>query len=476
MKILIKNNSGGWFSISKAVSASERMELSPNEEILVSILSSQLSYYEQFIPLGLDIEIINPNDTTEDTLLNSFTGSLGNDNSILSNKIHNNTIVDSTLTLTKDKYQTAKIVDGTTLKLPDFNSFAQIHLFFTTTSDISITMPYGVKFQSMPTLVANKTYEFIFTYTNIALGWLFEYNEYTPRELLIARYTFDSNLANLFPVFNSGYEYFYEDKVEHNIVTRTIYSNTLPSSVSFNGQASLLSVDYLDISNLTSLKQLFFQCSNVTSIYTGNWDTSNITDMYGTFGYCSKLTSIDVSHFDTRNVTNMLGLFYENNLIKALDVSNFNTANVKNMNSMFLGCNNLTSLDVSSFDTSNVENMTGMFRYCNSLKKLDISNFDVSKVTAISQMFSNCQVLSSLNLGNCNLNKATKTENVFYRCFALNNVIMNNSDYNSVNKVISLLSERSGVSLGTLDIKGIDDISKVNISTAEGKYWSVISE
>ena len=88
-------------------------------------------------------------------------------------------------------------------------------------------------------------------------------------------------------------------------------------------------------------------------------------------------------------------------------------------------------------------------------------------------MFSNCQTLISLNLGNCDLNKATKLENVFYRCFALNNVIMNNSDYNSVNKVISLLSERTRVSLGTLDIKGVDDISKVNISTAEEKYWSI---
>jgi surface protein len=50
---------------------------------------------------------------------------------------------------------------------------------------------------------------------------------------------------------------------------------------------------------------------------------------------------------------------------------------------------------------------------------------------------------------------------------------MNDSDYNSVNKVITQLPTRTSDSVGTLNIVGIDDISQVDITTAESKFWNV---
>lgn len=82
----------------------------------------------------------------------------------------------TTLSLTTDKYQTATVVDGTEITLPAVTSFREIHLFFNTTTDLTLILP-SCKWQNgnTPTISANKTYEFIFTYTTEWLGGVIEY-------------------------------------------------------------------------------------------------------------------------------------------------------------------------------------------------------------------------------------------------------------------------------------------------------------
>lgn len=78
-------------------------------------------------------------------------------------------IVGGTLTLTTDKYQTTNMADGTEIVLPTVTGFAEIHLFFNVTTDMTLILPVA-KWQSQPTISANKTYELIFTYINEWLG------------------------------------------------------------------------------------------------------------------------------------------------------------------------------------------------------------------------------------------------------------------------------------------------------------------
>lgn len=82
----------------------------------------------------------------------------------------------TTLSLTTDKYQTVTVVDGTEITLPTVTSFTEIHLFFSTTTDLTLTLP-TCKWQNgnTPTISANKTYEFIFTYTTEWLGGVIVY-------------------------------------------------------------------------------------------------------------------------------------------------------------------------------------------------------------------------------------------------------------------------------------------------------------
>ena len=82
----------------------------------------------------------------------------------------------TTLALTVNKYQTATVADGTEITLPAVTSFTEIHLFFSTTTDLTLTLP-ACKWQNgnTPTILANKTYEFIFTYTTEWLGGVIVY-------------------------------------------------------------------------------------------------------------------------------------------------------------------------------------------------------------------------------------------------------------------------------------------------------------
>ena len=84
-------------------------------------------------------------------------------------------IIGATLTLTTDKYQSTVMQNNTTIALPNVNSFAEIHLFFNTTSELTLTLP-NIKWQTQPTIEANKVYEFIFTYVNEWLGGVVCYN------------------------------------------------------------------------------------------------------------------------------------------------------------------------------------------------------------------------------------------------------------------------------------------------------------
>ena len=85
-------------------------------------------------------------------------------------------VLGTTLSLTKDKYQTATVSDGIEITLPTVTSFTEIHLFFSTTTDLTLILP-SCKWQNgnTPTISANKTYEFIFTYTTEWLGGVIVY-------------------------------------------------------------------------------------------------------------------------------------------------------------------------------------------------------------------------------------------------------------------------------------------------------------
>lgn len=125
------------------------------------------------------------------------------------------------------------------------------------------------------------------------------------------------------------------------------------------------SIPELDTSNVTTMKQMFYYCSNLASLDVSNWDTSKVTDMNQMFYYCSNLTSLDVSNWDTSNVTTMNQMFRDCNKLTSLDLSFWDTSKVTTMGNMFDGCSKLETL--SSINCSGITGTdssgAGMFGY-----------------------------------------------------------------------------------------------------------------
>ena len=285
----------------------------------------------------------------------------------------------------------------------------------------------------------------------------------------IAEYKFDNTLYDLFPEFNEEFSYTYEDTIEGNITTRTIYSDSLPTRISFGQghveaqprELSLLGIEYLNITNATkTIYNLFARCHNLQYINGVNdWDVSNVTDFTTVFYECYSLTSLDLNNWDTSNATSMYCMFRYCKSLITLNVNDWNTSNVTNMSYMFAYCNNLTQLDVSNFNTSKVTNMQYMFEDCHNIISLNLSNFNTSKVINMTEMIDECYDLTELNISNWHLNTEVDVTDIFRDTNVLTNVIMNNSDYNSVNKIIAQLPTRTSDSMSTLNVAGIDDIT-----------------
>lgn len=183
---------------------------------------------------------------------------------------------------------------------------------------------------------------------------------------------------------------------------------------------TVLGIEYLNTSNVTSMRGMFNFCLKLTSLDVSHFDTSNVTDIAFLFSNCSSLTSLDVRNFDTSNVEIMEEIFGYCSSLTSLDVSSFNTSKVKVMGNIFEGCSGLTSLDVSNFDTSNAYFMEEFFRGCTGLTTLDISSFNTANVVHMDQMFRDCPNLKTIYVGaGWTTANVTESENMFEGCTSL---------------------------------------------------------
>ena len=144
----------------------------------------------------------------------------------------------------------------------------------------------------------------------------------------------------------------------------------------------------LDLTGVTNLDGLFFDCTSLTTINNINsWDTSAITSMNAMFGNCTAFNQ--ALSFDTSAVTSMNEMFLNaTNFNSAL---NLNTSAVLNMGSMFYGCSAFNQ--PLSFNTAAVTSMAGMFRDATAFNQ-NISSWNTGAVTDMSSMFRACAVFN----------------------------------------------------------------------------------
>lgn len=156
----------------------------------------------------------------------------------------------------------------------------------------------------------------------------------------------------------------------------------------YKDKVDAFNLNWLDISNVTMLDQLFnVGTFNRQYIFwnVSDWDTSHVTSMVGTFNGCKDIC--DLSKWDTSKVTSMVNMFYECSTFNS-NISNWNVSKVTRFDSMFYGCSSFNQ-DISNWDISSAENLSYMFYNCRKFNQ-PIQKWNITKNMDISYLLYGC--------------------------------------------------------------------------------------
>ena len=166
-----------------------------------------------------------------------------------------------------------------------------------------------------------------------------------------------------------------------------------------------------------SLKQ-FVGIDNITDTIISAKLVTSITSGLLPYSYGNAtLIGCDIS-----DLTSISDIFYWCNGLKSLTVDDLDTSNITNMYQAFFYCTNLENLDLSTWVTSKVRRMTSMFEGCSSLQVLNISGWDLTNTTETDDMFSKCSSLRTIYMRNCNQTTIDKIKAQLETDGILNNV------------------------------------------------------
>ncbi len=236
------------------------------------------------------------------------------------------------------------------------------------------------------------------------------------------------------------------------------------------------------MNNVTSMSNMFLDCTSLTSIDLSGLGSNSLTSVGGMFSNCQSLIAINMSNFNFGLTEGLGGLFSTgstNNIseinlsgtgsdnltsvedmfspcisLKKIDMSNFNfgtsslsslfntnynleninlnnaiTTNISDFGMRFLfdGLSKLKTINLTGIDTSNQTSFQAMFRNCSSLTTLDLTSFDTKNVTAMNNMFSGCTNLKNIDLSSFNTISLTNAISMFSNCSSLQTIYSSNT-------------------------------------------------
>jgi uncharacterized delta-60 repeat protein len=214
--------------------------------------------------------------------------------------------------------------------------------------------------------------------------------------------------------------------------------------------------DTPNLSSMTTLSQMFYGCSGLTTINNVNlWDVSSITNMQSLFQLATNFND-DISSWDVSNVTNMFFMF-SNCLAFNQNIDSWNVSSVTNMTGMFQLASNFNQ-DLNSWNVSNVTNMSQMFQGATDFNG-NITAWDVSNVTNMTATFSDASSFNQ-NISGWNVSGATNMIQMFRLATSFNQNI-DTWDVSNVTNMSSMFSEATNFNqnLNSWDVSNVTNMA-----------------
>nr|WP_321410780.1 BspA family leucine-rich repeat surface protein [uncultured Allomuricauda sp.] len=220
--------------------------------------------------------------------------------------------------------------------------------------------------------------------------------------------TYEVSISGDFPMI-----YFNESGDADKLLNIKQWGNIAWTSMesAFAGCSNLAvgAADAPNLSNVTSLRRMFYYCNYLTYDYRNtrefssfngvenfdSWDVSTVTNMSNMFDKSS--FDQDISSWDVSNVEDMSYMFFSSRFNK--DINSWDVSNVTNMAALF--SSGMFNQDISDWDVSNVVNIDFIFNstYFNH----DITGWNVANLVSMRHAFSQGhfdQDLSSWDISN----------------------------------------------------------------------------
>ena len=136
-------------------------------------------------------------------------------------------------------------------------------------------------------------------------------------------------------------------------------------AVMFYGCSNLTSLDVsgFNTENVTNMGGVFCGCKNLSSLDLTEWNVSNVKNFYenlngdrGMFKNCLKLETLDLSSWHTSNATDMREMFCQcSNLTTIYASDNFDTSLVTNSTNMFRSSTKLIGGNGTTYSSSHID-------------------------------------------------------------------------------------------------------------------------
>ena len=176
-------------------------------------------------------------------------------------------------------------------------------------------------------------------------------------------------------------------------------------------------LDNWNVSSVTDMSETFYDAGTFNEPL-DSWNTSSVTDMSGMFNEASSFNQ-NIDNWSVNQVTTMYRMFKNTSQYNS-PLNSWNVANVTNMAEMFEDAR-IFNQPLNGWNVSNVTDMTSMFEDADDFNQ-PIDQWDVSNVTLMDNMFKEASAFNQ-PIGSWDVSSVTSMTLMFERAVVFNQPI-----------------------------------------------------